>query len=100
MRLSKKQVNWNYLFLNKENELVNKPLTLKFKPKLYLDDATNSEIKRIIGSQSKHVKPGYKKKIKAQIYKIKQKKRHEYIENKINQRLIQQKIYDSKKKKH
>ncbi|GHU27607.1 hypothetical protein FACS1894152_4440 [Bacilli bacterium] len=79
---------------------MNKPLTLKFKPKLYLDDATNSEIKRIIGSQSKHVKPGYKKKIKAQIYKIKQKKRHEFIEKKIKQRLIQQNIYDSKKKKH
>lgn len=100
MRLSKKQVNWNYLFLNKENELVNKPLTLKFKPKLYLDEATNSEIKRIIGAQSKHIKPGYKKKIKAQIYKIKQRKRHEFIEKKIKQRLIQQNIYDTKKKKH
>jgi ATP-dependent RNA helicase CshB len=65
-----------------------------------LDQQTNNQIKKIIGTQSKKIRPGYKKKIKQQILKIKQKKRHEFIEKKIKQRLLENNIQRTKHKKY
>ena len=96
--LSKKQIKWNFLLLNKNNELVNKNLKLKTNFVKSLDYSTNKEIQKVIYTGSKKVKPGYKKKIKEKIKKIKQKKRHEFIEKKIKQVLIAKNIRDSKKK--
>ncbi|MDR0985822.1 MAG: DEAD/DEAH box helicase [Mycoplasmataceae bacterium] len=100
LRLSKKHINWNYLQLTKTKELIEKPLQLRFKHKLMLDQQTNNQIKKIIGTQSKKIRPGYKKKIKQQILKIKQKKRHEFIEKKIKQRLLENNIQRTKHKKY
>ena len=96
--LSKKQIKWNFLLLNKNNELVNKNLKLKTNFVKRLDYSTNKEIQKVIYTGSKKVKPGYKKKIKEKIKKIKQKNRHEFIEKKIKQVLIAKNIRDSKKK--
>jgi ATP-dependent RNA helicase CshB len=100
LRLSRKHIVWNYLFLTKEGQLVSKPMKLRFKSKLRLDDATNKQIKMIIGTNSQKVRPGYKKKIANKIRKIKQAKRHEFIEKKIKQHLVAKNIYDSKIKRH
>jgi ATP-dependent RNA helicase CshB len=54
----------------------------------------------IIGTNSQKVRPGYKKKIRNQIRKIKQRKRHEFIEKKIKQQLVMKNIQDSKRKKY
>lgn len=54
----------------------------------------------IINKNSKKVKPGYKKKIKKQILKIKQKIRHENIEKSVKKILVKKNIRDSKKNKN
>jgi adenylosuccinate synthase len=64
-----------------------------------LDQQTNDQIKKIIGTQSKVVRPGYKRKIKQQILRIKQKKRHEFIEKKIKHHLLMENIKRTKNNK-
>ena len=99
--LINKKINWNFLLINKENKLIEKPFKLRTKKKMKLDYSANAEIKKIINQGSKKVKPGYKKKIQAQINKIKQRKRHEAIEKKVKQQLLLRNINRSKKhKKH
>ena len=96
-RLSKKDINWNFLLINKNSELINKNLRLRIKSKPRFDSKTNAEIQKIIRVNSKKIKPGYKKKIKQQINKIKQKKKHEYIESQVKQRLLSSNIKRTKK---
>lgn len=96
-RLSRKNIKWNFLLINKNNELINKNLRLRINSKPKFDSKTNAEIQKIIRVNSKKVKPGYKKKIKQQINKIKQKKKHEYIENQVKQRLLSSNIKRTKK---
>ncbi len=98
-RLTKKSIKWNFLLIDKQNRLINKNLKLRVKTKLKFDSATNAEIKKIIRLNSKKVKPGYKKKIKQQINKIKQKKKHEYIERQVKQRLLNNNIRKTKHNK-
>jgi ATP-dependent RNA helicase CshB len=98
-RLTRKGINFHYYLINNE-KMTEKPLRLHLKHKKMFDTSTNEKIKRIIYSNSKKVKPGYKKKIKMQINKIKQKVRHEYIEKQIKKQLIHKNIQDSKAKKH
>lgn len=100
LRLSRKHIVWHYLFLNKEGALVEKPLKLHLQHKPRLDETTNRQIKMIIGTNSKKIRPGYKKKIRKQIHKIKQRKRHEFIEKKIKQHLLIKNIRASKHKGH
>ncbi len=95
-RLIKKSIKWNFLFIDKQNKLVNKNLKLRIKSKPKFDSVTNAEIQKIIRVNSKKVKPGYKKKIKQQINKIKQKKKHEYIEKQVKQRLLNNSIRRTK----
>jgi 23S rRNA G2069 N7-methylase RlmK/C1962 C5-methylase RlmI len=77
-------------------ELIEKPLELKQSKKIMFDQKTNNEIKKIINKNSKVVRPGYKKKISAQIQKIKQKKKHEYIDSLIHKRLLKNNIRRTK----
>jgi ATP-dependent RNA helicase CshB len=97
IRLSRKQIVWHYLLLTKEGGLVEKPLHLKKRHRQLLDAKTNQKIKTIIGINSKKIKPGYKKKMRQQIHKIKQRKRHEFIEKKIKNQLLLKNIMDSKR---
>lgn len=96
--LIKKGINWKFLLI-KNNQLIDKPFNLKLKRSLRLDYSTNSEIKKIININSKRIKPGYKKKIQKKIKQIKQKKRHEFIEKAIKQRLLINNINRTKKMK-
>jgi ATP-dependent RNA helicase CshB len=79
--LQKKGIKINY-FVFSNGELEEKPLTLKKRQKIIFSKEVNNDIKRIIRQGSKRVTPGYKKKIKAQIFKIKQKMKREYIDAK------------------
>ncbi len=87
--LVKKGIHWVYLKIDKNLQLVEKQFKLRFKKPHKLDYSTNLKIKKIIGLNSKKVKPGYKKKINTKIKKIKQKVRHQEIEKKIKKQLIQ-----------
>jgi ATP-dependent RNA helicase CshB len=84
--LERKGITIKYLTFS-ENKLIEKELKLRFKPKIIFSKENNDKIKRIIGQNSKVVKPGYKKKIKNEILKIKQKMKHEYIEKKVRENL-------------
>ncbi|MCF0227274.1 MAG: C-terminal helicase domain-containing protein [Malacoplasma sp.] len=97
--LINKNIQWKFLLINKENHLIEKPFKLRIKKKIKFDYSTNAEIKKIINQGSKKVKPGYKKKIQAKINKIKQRKRHEFIEKKIKQQLLISNISRTKKAK-
>jgi ATP-dependent RNA helicase CshB len=74
-------------------------LELHFKKPRRFDHETNEKIKQIIWKGSRTVKPGYKKKIKDQIQKIRQKVKHEYIEKRIHQTLMAKNIERTKKEK-
>lgn len=99
LRLSRKHITWHYLHLNKDHQLIEKPFQLRLRSKPKLDDLTNQKIKMIIGTNSKKIRPGYKKKIRNQIHKIKQRKRHEFIEKKIKQQLLFKNIKMTKSKR-
>jgi ATP-dependent RNA helicase CshB len=73
-------------------------LRLKAPRKIVFDAKTNNEIRKIINVNSRKVKPGYKKRIKEQIQKVKQKKKREYIESKVKQNLLRKNIEESKKR--
>ncbi|GHU50848.1 hypothetical protein FACS189459_5490 [Bacilli bacterium] len=98
-RLANKKIDFKYLLANKDNELIDKPLKFKVVKKIYFDTKTNNEIKKIISTNSHRVRPGYKKKIKMKIDKIRQKKKHEFIEKKIKQQLLLRNIKRTKEKK-
>lgn len=98
--LTNKGIKWNFYFINSSLKLIKKDKKLKLKKKLKFDEKINNQIKMIINKNSKKVKPGYKKKIKKQILKIKQKIRHENIEKSVKKILVKKNIRDSKKNKN
>ena len=97
--LTNKSIRWNFYFINSSLKLIKKEKKLKLRKKLKFDEKVNNEIKKIINQNSKKVKPGYKKKIKKQIHKIKQKIRHENIEKRVKKVLTKKNIRDSKRQK-
>jgi ATP-dependent RNA helicase CshB len=97
-RLSKKNIVFRYYLLKDGKNMEPKPLKLRLKKKLYLDEQTNNQIKHIIYKSSKKVQPGYKKRLKYKIDRVKQKKRHEFIESRIKKVLVQKNIRDSKQR--
>jgi hypothetical protein len=50
-----------------------------FKPHFPLTDKQRQEIKKIYNNKNLKIKPGYKKKIKEKIFKIKQKSKRKYL---------------------
>ncbi|MGL4948457.1 MAG: DEAD/DEAH box helicase [Mycoplasma sp.] len=80
--LQKKGIKFNHLSI-KQGDFVTKEYRLKSN-KIVFDQKTNSEIRKIVDKKTK-VKPGYKKKQKEEIKKIKQKSKRKYLEKKINQ---------------
>lgn len=63
----------------KNNELVDAKINLKpYKP---INEAQEQEIKKLIHTNKNNIKPGYKKKLKQEISKIKQKHKRAHIEN-------------------
>jgi ATP-dependent RNA helicase CshB len=61
---------------------------LHLKNRIFFDKETNDKIKYIIKTNSKKVKPGYKRKISNEIGRIKQKLKHQYIEKKVKENLM------------
>ncbi|MGL4950868.1 MAG: DEAD/DEAH box helicase [Mycoplasma sp.] len=80
--LQKKGIAFDHLTI-KADEFVIKNYELKSKKFVY-DEKTNTEIKKIATKKTK-VKPGYKKKQKQEIQKVKQKSKRKYLESKIKQ---------------
>ncbi len=78
-RLTKKNISWNYLYIDKDNKLKNKKKYIKQYQKPLIDSKNNSKIKCLININKK-IKPCYKKKLKEQIQKIKQKLKRQYID--------------------
>lgn len=72
----------------KNNELVDSKLN--FKNRKIKNDQQEKEIKKILATNSKIVKPGYKKKLRSKINKIKQKHKREHIEKLIKKERIKQ----------
>lgn len=63
----------------KNNELVDAKINLRsHKP---INEAQEQEIKKLIHTNKNNIKPGYKKKLKQEISKIKQKHKRAHIEN-------------------
>ncbi|MDR2829421.1 MAG: DEAD/DEAH box helicase [Mycoplasmataceae bacterium] len=94
-RLANKGIDFHY-YLLKGTDMIPKPLKLRVQHKRMFDQKTNDQIKKIIRDGSHKISPGYKKKIKYKINKIKQKIRHEFIEKKIKQTLLRKNIKESK----
>ena len=94
-----KKIKWNFYLINKDLKLILKNKNLKLKKKIKYDEQTNNQIKKIVYINSKKVKPGYKKKIRKQIHKIKQKIRHQNIEKRVKRILTNKNIQSSIKEK-
>ena len=81
-RLSSKSISWKY-YLLANNQLINKDKHPHFKQNwLNNDPIWKMQINKLYNNKAKRVKPGYKKKLKQQIFKLKQKAKHKYIDNK------------------
>lgn len=85
LTLQNKGINFDHLDIKKGN-FQTKNYQIKTKPKL-LDDKTNQEIRKIT-SKNEKVKPGYKKKRKTKIEKLKQKSKRKYLESVIKEQRI------------
>ncbi len=73
-----KHVKWNYWLL--EQKKIKKIRDEdNFKPHFPLTDKQRQEIKKIYNNKNLKIKPGYKKKIKEKIFKIKQKSKRKYL---------------------
>lgn len=81
-RLQSKNINWNYLLIE-NNQLVEKKIKLK-KKITNIDQNLKKEISKIYSSNAK-VKPGYKKKRKEEVAKLKQKAKRKYIDQKMKE---------------
>lgn len=86
-RLENKRLVFIPLKINRDLSLTRYQL-VKPEHKKRVDDHLTNEIKKVLRSAPKKVQPGYKKKIKQQINKIKSKAKREAIEAKVKQRLI------------
>jgi len=82
-----KKINWVYYMIN-GSYLVEKAIKIKSKPAI-MDVEMKKEISKLYTSKATKVKPGYKKKIKKQIFKMQQAKKHEYLERKYKQMRIE-----------
>lgn len=72
----------------KNNQLLKTTKKVKeYKPKL--NPVQEKEIKEFVQKTKKDVKPGYKKKMKAQIHKIKQKHKREHLEKIIKAKRVE-----------
>ena len=78
-RLNKK-VNWIYYLLN-NNQLIQQNISIKYK-KQNLDIETKKEINKLYNRKNLKVKPGYKKKLKTKVFKLKQKAKRKYLDEK------------------
>ena len=96
-RLQKKGINW----INKKfykNEFIDFDYVLKSKKKK--ETIVDVEIKKIIQTANKKVKPNYKKKIELQIKEVKRKAKRQRIEELVNkERIKRYKIENAKKNK-
>lgn len=81
IRLQKKGITFEHKMI-KLNNLVDKKYRLVSKK--VVDFKTQNEIKKLVQTSSKIVKPGYKKKLKTEIKKIQQKNKRAHIEKKMN----------------
>ncbi|MDC4182814.1 DEAD/DEAH box helicase [Mycoplasma bradburyae] len=86
-RLEQKKIIFIPLKINRDLSLTRYEL-IKTANKKTLDDKTAQEIKKILNKAPKKVQPGYKKKVKQQINKVKAKAKREAIEKKVKERLI------------
>jgi len=77
-----RKINWVY-YLLKDGKLIEKAIKIKSKPRI-VDVEMKKEISKLYTNKATKVKPGYKKKIKKQIYKMQQAKKHAYLEEKYN----------------
>lgn len=88
-RLSSKSISWRY-YLLANNQLINKEKNPHFKKNwLNNDPIWKMQINKLYNNKTKRVKPGYKKKLKRQIFKLKQKAKRKYLDNKYRNILIQ-----------
>jgi adenylosuccinate synthase len=99
-RLGNKNINFHYYLVKNPSEMVEKPLKIHAKKHQMIDEETNKKIQQIIYRSDKKIQPCYKKRLAKKINKVKQKKRHEFIEKRIKRVLISKNIRDSKRKKY
>ncbi len=85
-RLKNKGINWKNVKIN-NNKLVNFDYVIKEKPKRKLTEV-DIKIQHVINTSSKKVKPGYKKKIKEDIKKIKQRAKRKKIDESVKKILV------------
>ena len=96
LTLIKKGINFENLQV-KNNQLVKAKIRLRKKPVINLEQ--EEEIKQLVKNSKKNVKPGYKKKLKNKINKIKQKHKRKYIEESVKQQRIKKYRQENAKRK-
>ncbi|QZX48937.1 DEAD/DEAH box helicase [Mycoplasma sp. E35C] len=87
-RLEQKKIVFIPLKINRDLSLTRYEL-IKKQTKKPADVALQEEIKKILIKAPKKVQPGYKKKVKRQINKVKAKAKRQAIEQKVKQRLVE-----------
>lgn len=97
LRLQKKGINFqNKKFI--KNELID--FDYKFREKIKKETDVDIQIKKIINTANKKVKPNYKKKINLKIKEVKRKAKRNRIEELVNkERIKRYKIENAKKSK-
>ncbi|WP_412032082.1 DEAD/DEAH box helicase [Malacoplasma muris] len=97
IRLQKKGINWNNKKYSK-GEFID--FDYKFKNREKKETEVDVQIRKIIQTSSKKVKPNYKKKIKLKINEVKRKAKRNRIEELVNkERIKKYKIENAKKSK-
>ncbi|GAA5414757.1 DEAD/DEAH box helicase [Ureaplasma ceti] len=93
--LTKKGIKFENLQI-KNNKLVKAKIRLYKKP--IINQEQEDEIKQLVKNTKKTVKPGYKKKLKQDIAKIKQKHKRKHIEASVKQQRIKKYKQENAKK--
>ena len=84
-RLQKKGIVWNNIKFNKDDFI---EFNYKFKKVERKETEVDVQIRKVISTASKRVKPNYKKKVKLQIQEIKRKAKRKRIEELVNEQRI------------
>lgn len=84
-RLQKKGIVWNNIKFNKDDFI---EFNYKFKKVERKETEVDVQIRKVISTASKKVKPNYKKKVKLQIQEIKRKAKRKRIEELVNEQRI------------
>jgi len=94
-------INFNYLSLKNDELTIGKPIIKEFKHKKKIDEELLRDIKKAkYENKGYKVKPGYKKKVKLAIDKVKQKHKRELIRKDIRRQRVERYKAEARSKRY